>query len=91
MSSLHLVPSPAAGVRRAEVVAALSHALDLTEGQPAGHASRTCLIGLSVALLPRLPADEMGALHYALLLKDAGCTASSARITQLRTAGQNQP
>ena len=31
--------------RLSEVLAALSHALDLTEGQPAGHAVRTCVLG----------------------------------------------
>jgi hypothetical protein len=32
-----------------EVVAALSHALDLTEGQPPGHARRSCLVALRLA------------------------------------------
>ena len=33
-------------LRISELLAALSHALDLTEGQPVGHAERTCLIAL---------------------------------------------
>ena len=36
-------------VRLSEVLAALSHALDITEGQPRGHAERTCLISMRVA------------------------------------------
>ena len=35
--------------RLSEVLAALSHALDLTEGQPAGHAVRTCVLGSRIA------------------------------------------
>jgi len=30
------------------VLASLSHALDLTEGQPAGHSIRACLIGMEI-------------------------------------------
>jgi hypothetical protein len=33
-------------IRLSEIVAALSHALDITEGQPMAHAERSCLIGL---------------------------------------------
>jgi HD-GYP domain-containing protein (c-di-GMP phosphodiesterase class II) len=69
--------------RLSEVLAALSHALDLTEGQPAGHAVRTCVLGIRIA-------DEIGigdaarnALFYALLLKDSGCSSSSARMSSL--------
>ena len=70
-------------VRPSEILAALSHALDLTEGQPPGHAARTCLLGLRVAR--DLGLDEPGqrALHYALLLKDSGCSSSAARMATL--------
>ena len=37
------------GVRVSDVLAALSFALDLAEGQPAGHSLRTCLIGMELA------------------------------------------
>src|SRR5258708_37208724 len=63
-----------------EVVASLSHALDLTEGQPLGHAMRTCIIGMRIADELTLSAAERSALYYALLLKDAGCSANSARF-----------
>jgi hypothetical protein len=36
-------------IRLSEIVAALSHTLDVTEGQPMGHAERSCLIGLRLA------------------------------------------
>ena len=32
-----------------EVIGALSYALDLTEGEPPGHAVRTCVIGMRLA------------------------------------------
>ena len=35
-------------IRLSEIVAALSFALDLTEGQPMGHALRTCLIAMEL-------------------------------------------
>lgn len=61
-----------------EVISALSCALDLTEGQPEGHSVRTCLIGMRIADELALGAGERSALFYALLLKDAGCSANSA-------------
>ena len=36
-------------VHLSEVLAALSHALDLTEGQPVGHSIRSCLIAMRIA------------------------------------------
>src|SRR4051812_46626660 len=36
-------------VQLSEVMAALSHALDLTEGQPVGHSIRSCLIAMRIA------------------------------------------
>ncbi|MEO5566937.1 MAG: HD domain-containing phosphohydrolase, partial [Gemmatimonadaceae bacterium] len=63
-----------------EVVASLSHALDLTEGQPLGHAMRTCVIGMRIADELRLPSAEKSSLYYALLMKDAGCSANASRF-----------
>jgi HD-GYP domain-containing protein (c-di-GMP phosphodiesterase class II) len=70
-------------VRLSEVIGALSYALDLTEGEPPGHAVRSCLIGMRVAEELRLNAAGRSDLFYALLLKDAGCTANSARMAAL--------
>ena len=66
-----------------EVLAALSHALDLTEGQPVGHTLRTCLIGMRLADELGLDAETRSALYYALLLKDAGCSSNAARMAAL--------
>jgi HD-GYP domain-containing protein (c-di-GMP phosphodiesterase class II) len=65
------------------VIGALSYALDLTEGEPPGHAVRTCLIGMRLAQELGLGEAERSDLFYALLLKDAGCSANSARMAAL--------
>jgi HD-GYP domain-containing protein (c-di-GMP phosphodiesterase class II) len=65
------------------ILSGLSYALDLTEGHPRGHASRSCLIGMRIARELRLPAADQSDLFYALLLKDAGCSSNSARVFQL--------
>jgi HD-GYP domain-containing protein (c-di-GMP phosphodiesterase class II) len=70
-------------IRLSEVVAGLSYALDLTEGEPPGHAVRSCLIGMRLAEELGLDAVTRGHLFYALLLKDAGCSANSARMAAL--------
>src|SRR5262245_53687167 len=66
-----------------EVVGALSYALDLTEGEPPGHAARSCVIGMRLAEELQLNAATRSDLFYALLLKDAGCTANAARMAAL--------
>jgi HD-GYP domain-containing protein (c-di-GMP phosphodiesterase class II) len=69
-----------------EVIGALSYALDLTEGEPPGHAARSCLIGMRLADELGLDAAARSDLFYALLLKDAGCSANSARMAALFAA-----
>jgi len=66
-----------------EVLAALSSALDLTEGQSLGHSARSCLIGMRLAERLDLSADQRHALFYALLLKDAGCSSNAGRLASL--------
>jgi HD-GYP domain-containing protein (c-di-GMP phosphodiesterase class II) len=66
-----------------DVIGALSYALDLTEGEPPGHAVRTCVIGMRLADEIGLDAAARRDLFYALLLKDAGCSANSARMAAL--------
>src|SRR5271168_4988142 len=65
------------------VIGALSHALDIAEGQPRGHAVRSCLIGMRLAAELQLDAAERSDLFYALLLKDAGCSANANRMAAL--------
>jgi HD-GYP domain-containing protein (c-di-GMP phosphodiesterase class II) len=66
-----------------EVLGGLSYALDLTEGEPPGHAVRSCLIGMRLAEEIGLDAETRSDLFYALLLKDAGCSANSARMAAI--------
>ena len=65
------------------VIGALSYALDITEGQPAGHALRSCAIGMRIAQELALPGAVRSDLFYALLLKDAGCSANAERMAAL--------
>jgi len=65
------------------VIGALSYALDITEGQPAGHAVRSCMIGMRIAEELQLPSRDRSDLFYALLLKDAGCSANAERMAAL--------
>jgi HD-GYP domain-containing protein (c-di-GMP phosphodiesterase class II) len=70
-------------VRVSEVLAALSFALDLTEGQPMGHSLRATLIGMQLGDVVGLGLAERRDLYYALLLKDVGCSSNSARVYEL--------
>ena len=64
-------------------VGALSYALDVTEGEPPGHAVRSCMIGMRLAQHLELGVATRSRLFYALLLKDAGCSANSAKMAAL--------
>ena len=76
-------PADDRGVRLSEVLAGLSYALDLTEGQRPGHSVRSCLIGMRIAEVINLPREERSALFYALLMKDLGCSSNAARFAAL--------
>lgn len=65
------------------VISGLSHALDIAEGQPEGHAVRTCLIGIRIAAELALDDAEVSALYYALLLKDLGGSSNSSKVCHL--------
>jgi putative nucleotidyltransferase with HDIG domain len=70
----------------AELVGAFSYALDITEGQPAGHGVRTCWIGSHIGREIGLGAQDRNDLYYSLLLKDLGCSSNAARICELYQA-----
>jgi HD-GYP domain-containing protein (c-di-GMP phosphodiesterase class II) len=76
-------PAAANGPRLGELLGSLSHALDMTEGQPAGHCMRSCWIGQQVGRAIGLNTVEMRELYYTTLLKDSGCSSNAARICQL--------
>ena len=73
-------------IRSAELIGALSHALDITEGQPRGHCHRVCWLGMKLGEGINLSRQELSDLYYALLLKDLGCSSNAARICQLYLA-----
>lgn len=82
--SLMAAPSATAdGLRLSELISALSHALDITEGQPAGHCVRCCWIGMQVGRRIGLDDEALWELYYTLLLKDLGCSSNAARICEL--------
>jgi len=66
-----------------EVIAALSYALDMTEGQPPGHSIRCCWIGMHIGEKLGLTQQQQWDLYYTLLLKDAGCSSNAARLYEL--------
>ncbi len=70
-------------IRLAEVISALTYALDLTEGQRPGHTLRTALVAMRLGRELGLDSETMGALYYAALLKDSGCSSNAARMSAL--------
>mgnify|MGYP000858270055 CR=1 FL=1 len=79
-------PSSQTHLRLANLIGALSHALDLTEGQPRGHCIRCCWIGFHVGKMLGYGPAQLSDLYYTLLLKDLGCSSNAARICQLYLA-----
>ncbi|MEO6410766.1 MAG: HD domain-containing phosphohydrolase [Burkholderiaceae bacterium] len=71
------------GLLLSELIGALSHALDLTEGQPKGHCVRCGWIGMHIGRELGLGPREQWELYYTLLLKDLGCSSNAARICEL--------
>ena len=65
------------------LLAALSRALDLTEGQAMGHSVASGLIALRIADILGLADDEKQDLHMAMLLKDAGCSSNATRMFEI--------
>jgi HD-GYP domain-containing protein (c-di-GMP phosphodiesterase class II) len=76
------VRAPSA-MQLSELIGALSYALDITEGQPAGHCVRCCWIGMHIGQAAGLPDEQLWELYYTLLLKDLGCSSNAARICEL--------
>lgn len=72
-----------ATLRLSEIIAALSYALDLTEGQPPGHCLRVCWMGMHIGQTLGFDSDALSDLYYALLLKDTGCSSNAARLWEL--------
>ncbi len=76
-------PVAVGSATRAEILSAFSYALDVTEGQPAGHSIRAAWIGTFVGLAWGLRGRELSDCTYAVLLKDLGCSSNAARVAEL--------
>jgi HD-GYP domain-containing protein (c-di-GMP phosphodiesterase class II) len=74
---------PVNELKLSELIASLSYALDITEGQPPGHCVRACWIGTHIGRQIGLPDEQLWELYYTLLLKDLGCSSNAARICEL--------
>jgi HD-GYP domain-containing protein (c-di-GMP phosphodiesterase class II) len=81
--TLLAAPVPSQSLRLSELLSALSHALDMTEGQPEGHCIRCCWIGMRIGEEVGLSDRQLWELYYTLLLKDLGCSSNAARICEL--------
>jgi len=75
--------SSATQLRMSDLISALSYALDLTEGQPMGHAVKCCLLSMRLADILNLSMQQKSDLYYATLLKDAGCSSNAARMYEI--------
>ncbi|WP_291730960.1 HD-GYP domain-containing protein [Leisingera sp. F5] len=75
--------APQETLQLGELLGALSHALDMTEGQPKGHCLRCCWIGMQVAAELGMAPQARSDLYFTLLMKDLGCSSNAARICQL--------
>ena len=74
----------------AEIISALSFALDLTEGAVPGHALRCCLLGMRLARELGFSDVELADLYHALLLKDVGCSSNAGRMCQIIGGGDDR-
>ena len=77
------MPAEDAPLTKAEVLTALSRALDMVEGQPPGHAVRTLWIAVRIAQTMGLSEAEQDDLYFASLVKDSGCSNNSVRIQKI--------
>ena len=80
---MDVAPTGAGRPRRAELLAALSLAIDLGLGQPLEHMLRSCLIAMKVADLVGADTVERDTAYYGGLLAWIGCHADSQEFAQL--------
>ena len=82
-----LIPAePGATIGLSELLGAMSHALDMTEGLPAGHSARAAFIALRLADELAIEGQSRRDLFYSVLLKDAGCSSNAARLCEIYRA-----
>jgi HD-GYP domain-containing protein (c-di-GMP phosphodiesterase class II) len=77
------LPGSTKGLRRAELLAAISLAIDLGLGQPMEHMLRSSLISTRIAELMGLDAQRRATVYYANLVGWIGCHADSYELSAL--------
>jgi hypothetical protein len=78
-----VAPTGGGRPRRAELLAALSLAIDLGLGQPLEHMLRSCLIAMKLADLVGADTVERDTAYYGGLLAWIGCHADSQEFAEL--------
>jgi putative nucleotidyltransferase with HDIG domain len=81
--SLAAPPSGGSGVRRAELMAALSTATDLAMGQPMEYAMASCVAAVRLGQLAGLGASQLQDTYYEALLRYIGCNADAAWLASI--------
>lgn len=76
-------PTAPASISLAELIGMLSHALDMTEGQPPGHALRCAWIASHIGEALGMTDAAKVDLLFTVLLKDAGCSANAATVSHM--------
>ena len=71
------------GIRRAEIVAALSMATDLAVGQPMELALKSCVLGMRLGEAMRLSNGELAEVYWYGLLRYVGCNAEAHAVATL--------
>jgi len=76
-------PDPGKGLRRAELLAAISLAIDLGLGQPMEHMLRSSLLATRIAERMGLDPQQRATVYYANLVGWIGCHADSHELSAL--------
>ena len=80
MNLFRINPLSVRRIDLSDVMAALSLALDLVEGQPEGHSVRSAILGMRIGRDLGLNDSDLSDLFYALLMKDLGCSSNAAKM-----------
>ena len=70
-------------LRLAELVSALSYAMNLTASLVPGHCVRASFIAISIGEKLGFDDEALTDLYYMVLLKDVGCSANASRVAEV--------
>lgn len=83
LSTTPQIEVPPGSVQLSMLLGSFSYVLDLASGELPGHTLRSCILGMKLGKRIGLNAQELGALFYALLLKDIGASGNLVRDIRL--------